>query len=373
MESYKTDVVIAGAGVVGLAIARSIAESGKEVIILECENAIGTQTSSRNSEVVHAGIYYPQGSMKAMHCVAGNEMLYDYCATRDVGVKKIGKLIVAANDLQSEKLLQIEQKGSANGARNLRIIETSDIKRMEPNVIGRAAIFSPSTGIVDSHGLMLALLHDAESAGAILCLGNTVGRVFCGASSGFRIQIEAEQDFELQSRVFINAAGHGAIPLAKKIDALPAKNVPEQFYAKGTYFGLQGKCPFNHLVYPVPEPGGLGVHATIDLGGSVRFGPDVEWTAGFDVEPNPMRQSEFYNRIRRYWPNLPNNSLFADYCGVRPKIAGPNDGDSDFVISTVGEHQITGLINLFGIESPGLTSALSIAEHVCIEAAKSWD
>lgn len=373
MESYKTDVVIAGAGVVGLAIARSIAESGREVVIVERENAIGTQTSSRNSEVVHAGIYYPQGSMKALHCVAGNAMLYDYCASRNVGIKKMGKLIVAANDTQAERLSQIKQKGSANGARNLSIIEGAEIKRLEPNVIGQAAILSPSTGIVDSHGLMLALLHDAQNAGAILSLGSTVTKIFHEVSSGFRIQVESEQDFKLQSRVFINAAGHGAIPLAQNIDALPAGNVPKQYYAKGTYYGLQGKCPFNHLVYPVPEPGGLGVHATIDLGGSVRFGPDVEWTDGYDVEANSTRQSDFYERIRQYWPNVPEKALFVDYCGVRPKISGPNDGDSDFVISTADQHQVTGLVNLFGIESPGLTSALSIAAHVCIEAAKCWD
>lgn len=360
------DCIVAGAGVVGLAVARTLAASGLEVFILEAADAIGTQTSSRNSEVVHAGIHYPAGSLKARLCVAGRDMLYRYCEERAIAHARCGKLIVATSPEQEPVLARIAAAARASGAGELECLTAAEARGLEPALECTAALLSPRTGIVDSHALMLALLGDAEADGAVLCR-NT--RIASGRLEHGRIVLAAQDvasgaHLEIAARYVVNAAGLGANALARSIAGLDPGLVPELRYAKGNYFSVSGRAPFSRLVYPVPEPGGLGVHLTLDLEGIARFGPDVEWTETLDYRVDPARAERFYGEIRKYWPGLADGALQPAYSGIRPKVSGPGEPNADFVIQDREVHGIDGLVNLFGIESPGLTSCLAIAEDV---------
>lgn len=358
----EIDCAVIGGGVVGLAVARALALAGREVLVLESEGAIGTGTSSRNSEVIHAGIYYPQGSLKARLCVEGKELLYAYAAERGVPHQRCGKLIVATSPEQAGQLEVIRMKAAANGVDDLELITAQQAGEMEPQLHCVAALHSPSTGIVDSHALMLSLLGDLENAGGMLALKSPILRAECG---GEAIILMAEDGTTLRCRSVVNAAGLGAPALARRFEGLPSSAVPKEYFAKGNYFTLSGRAPFGRLVYPVPEPGGLGVHLTIDLGGQAKFGPDVQWVSSPDeLVVDPARGESFYAEVRKYWPALPDGALIPGYAGMRPKISGPGEPAADFMIDGPASHGVPGLVNLFGIESPGLTSSLAIARHV---------
>ncbi len=360
------DVVVIGAGVVGLAVARALALSpkfaGKELLLLEAANAIGTGTSSRNSEVIHAGIYYPQGSLKAKLCVEGKAMLYDYCEDRGIGFKRCGKLIVATNEAQVAQLQGIIAKAAANGVQDLVLLTREQARELEPQLECVAAVHSPSTGIVDSHALMLTLQGDFENAGGLTVLNSSVAGVFIASDA---IKIVMQDGTEIVTKTLVNAAGLSAPLIASKMQGLEAKFVPQAYYAKGNYFTLSGKSPFSHLIYPVPEAAGLGVHLTLDLGGQAKFGPDVQWVeSADDLVVNPARGNAFYAEVRKYWPQLQDNALIAGYAGIRPKISAPTEAAADFMIQGPIDHGIPGLVNLFGIESPGLTSSMAIGAMV---------
>jgi len=360
----SVECIVVGAGIVGLAVARALALTGREVVVLEAEEAIGTHTSSRNSEVIHAGIYYPKGSLKARACVEGRRRLYAYCDEHGVPYRRCGKLIVATSDAQLAELKEIERKARANGVSDIVEIPAAEAMRMEPALRCVGALHSPSTGIIDSHALMLAYLGDAEAAGAMLALKSPLDRV-AFTSEGFFLQSE---ETELLSKTLVNSAGLRAPWLAARIEGYPREKAPREFYAKGNYYSLRGRPPFSRLIYPVPEPGGLGVHVTLDLAGQARFGPDVEWLEGIgpsiDYSVDPRRAERFYASIRRYWPGIADGSLAPAYSGIRPKISGPTEPAADFVIQGPAEHGVAGLVNLFGIESPGLTASLALADHV---------
>jgi L-2-hydroxyglutarate oxidase LhgO len=370
MDSVKNidcvDAVVIGAGVVGLAVARALALSprfaGKELLVLEAANAIGTGTSSRNSEVIHAGIYYPAGSLKAQLCVQGRAMLYDYCTERGIGHKRCGKLIVATNEAQVTQLQGIIAKAAANGVNDLMMITREEARILEPQLECVAAVHSPSTGIIDSHALMLSLQGDFENAGGLTVLNSTVYGVFIASDA---IKIVMNDGAEIITKTLVNAAGLSAPLIASKMQGLDAKFVPQAYYAKGNYFTLSGKSPFSRLIYPVPEAAGLGVHLTLDLGGQAKFGPDVQWVdSADDLVVDPARGDAFYAEVRKYWPQLQDDALIAGYAGMRPKINAPHETAADFVIQGPKEHGIDGLVNLFGIESPGLTSSMAIGEKV---------
>ena len=357
------DCIVVGAGVVGLAIARALALSGREVLILEAEGAIGTGTSSRNSEVIHAGIYYPAHSLMAKLCVSGKQQLYRYCAERGLPHRNCGKLIVATSAEELEVLPSIAARAAANGVDDLRQISAEEALDLEPALSATGALLSPSTGIIDSHALMTSLLGDAENGGALLALRSPVlgGRV---TEAGIEIEVGGEEPIMLRARTLVNAAGHGAPALARSIAGMPQDQVPQAYLAKGSYFSMTGRTPFSRLIYPVPVKGGLGIHLTLDLAGQARFGPDVEWVDSLDYEVDPKRVESFYRGIRRYYPGLADGSLIPAYSGIRPKIVPPEVAAQDFVIQGPGMHGVPGLVNLFGIESPGLTSCLAIGEHV---------
>ena len=358
----KVDCIVIGAGVVGLAVARALALQGREVMVLEAGNAIGTGTSSRNSEVIHAGIYYPPGSLKAQLCVQGKQMLYDYCSQRNIGHNRCGKLIVATSESQVTQLQGIITKAAANGVNDLLLLSREQARAMEPQLECVAAIHSPSTGIVDSHALMLSLLGDIENAGGLVVLNTAVARSKRAQSA---IEIIAFDGTELAANSVVNAAGLNAPQVAGCIKGLDAKHVPPTYWAKGNYFTLNGKSPFNRLIYPVPEAAGLGVHLTIDLGGQAKFGPDVQWVdSPDDLLVDPNRGDAFYAEVRKYWPGLKDGALQAGYAGIRPKLHGPGQSAGDFVIQGSNVHEVPGLVNLFGIESPGLTSSLAIGKYV---------
>ncbi len=368
MDEAHIETVVVGAGVVGLAVARTLARSGREVIIVERADAIGTETSARNSEVIHAGIYYPEGSNKARFCVAGRDMLYAYCAERGIAHQRCGKLIVASSAAEMERFQGLMARAHANGVTDLVPLEASEVARMEPEISCVGALLSPSTGTVDSHGLMLALQGEAEEHGAMLAL-NTPVEAAEATNSGFAVHTGGAAPMRITCRELINSAGHGAIPLALNTAGLDDLLVPTPHQAKGVYFSLMGKSPFSRLIYPAPDEASLGIHATIDLAGQTRFGPDVEWretvdSAEFDFEVDPARGDTFYAAIRKYWPGLEDGALVPDYSGMRPKICGPGEPAADFMISGPETHGVPGLVNLFGIESPGLTSSLAIAEEV---------
>ena len=359
----QVDCVVVGAGVVGLAVARALALAGREVIVLDKAEGIGTETSSRNSEVIHAGIYYPAGSLMARFCVAGRRALYPYCAEKGVPHQNCGKLIVPTNAEEDGKLADIQRRATANGAEGMRILTRAEAMAMEPNLNCTSALLSPTTGIIDSHAYMLALQGDAENAGAVMVFYSPVtgGRVVSG---GVEIDVGGAEPMSLRCNLLINSAGLHAPGFARTITGMPAERIPGAYYAKGNYFTLSGRSPFSRLIYPVPVPGGLGVHLTIDLGGQARFGPDVEWIDAIDYRVDPARADSFYAAVRTYWPDLKDGALQPGYSGIRPKTVPKGAPGQDFVVQGPQTHGIPGLINLFGIESPGLTASLAIGERV---------
>jgi L-2-hydroxyglutarate oxidase LhgO len=355
------DVLVVGAGVVGLAVARGLTLSGRSVIVVEARSGPGEETSSRNSEVIHSGIYYPTGSLKARLCVQGRAMLNAFAEARGVPHARCGKLIVAADESERAGLEALARKGAENGVEDLRLLTGAEARAMEPALAGVAALFAPSTGILDSHAYMLALQGEAE--GAIFAFGAP----FVSARrwrEGFSVEIGGAEPTRLQVGALVNAAGLAASRVARAIEGLEARFVPETRYAKGNYFALRGRAPFRRLIYPAPQTHGLGVHLTFDLGGQARFGPDVEWVDTLDYNVDPERVRGFAEAIRRYWPGLPDDALTPAYAGIRPKISGPTDPAADFRIDGPQVHGVPGLVNLFGVESPGLTASLAIAQEV---------
>ena len=366
MESV--DAVVIGAGVVGLAVGRALALRGLETVVLERANAIGTGTSSRNSEVIHAGIYYDAGSLKARLCVSGRELLYAYCESHGVAHRRCGKLLVATNDAQRASLAQIQARAAVNGVHDLAVLDAAQTLALEPALNAVAALHSPSTGIVDSHGVMLALQGDLEAAGGALALLSPLQAVQLGRDAHV-LEVGGDAPMTLSARIVVNAAGLWAPAVAATMSGLAPRRVPQARYAKGHYFSLAGRVPFTRLIYPVPEAAGLGVHLTLDLAGQARFGPDVEWIEpatpdAIDYRVDGRRAAAFETAIRAYWPGLPDNALQPAYTGVRPKLQSPGETAHDFVLQGPTEHGVAGLMNLFGIESPGLTSSLALADEV---------
>ena len=359
MESV--DVVVIGAGVVGLACARTLALAGREVLLLESAPSFGTGVSSRNSEVIHAGLYYPNGSLKARHCVAGKRMLIDYCAARGIPFRQCGKLLVATEDAQLGEIQKLLTNAAGNGVNDLTLMDGNAARAIEPALRCKAALLSPSSGIIDSHSYMLSLLGDLENAGGMAVFNTTVtgGRV-----DGSGVIITTEGGDPLHARLVINCAALGAHAIAHAIDGFPAEHIPQLRYARGVYFSISSKSPFSHLIYPLPEAAGLGVHLTIDMGGLAKFGPDVEWIATPTYEVDASRAKGFYAEIGKYWLDIVHHELQPAYAGIRPKINAPGEPAADFYIAGYETHGVRGVINLFGIESPGLTASLSIAEMV---------
>jgi L-2-hydroxyglutarate oxidase LhgO len=365
----STEAVVIGAGVVGLAVARALAQAGREVVILEKNAHIGQETSARNSEVIHAGIYYPKNSLKAALCVEGRERLYAFCESHGVRHKRLGKLIVSTHADQGEQLAALLRHAAGNGVADLKQIGKMEISALEPELSASEGLFSPATGIIDSHAYMLALLGDAEAAGASLVREAEMISVTRQSDGHHLIVRNAGETMTLRAAILINCAGLWAPRVAERIESLDRKFVPPTFLAKGNYVTLNVRSPFRHLVYPVPEPGGLGVHLTLDMGGAARFGPDVEWLetndpAMIDYAVSPALPAQFAPRIAAYWPRVTAEMLTQGYSGVRPKIGGPKDPNADFRIEGPATHGLPGLVNLFGIESPGLTASLAIAEKV---------
>ena len=362
MSDFAIDAVVVGAGVVGLATARRLALAGLETLVIEAADAIGTGTSSRNSEVIHAALYYPTGSIKATACLAGKRLLYRYCAARGVTAKRCGKLMVATSEDQLPKLQAIWDQAERNGVEDMHWLSAEAARGLEPEVSCIKAFLSASTGIVDSHGFMLALQGDLENAGGMVAFETPVLSARIEADGIVLVTGGAEAS-EIKARIVVNAAGHFAPKLAGLMQGFPAAHVPPQWYAKGNYFSLVGHQPFSRLVYPMPDTAGLGVHATVDLQGRTRFGPDVQWVdSEHDLIVDPARSDSFYAAIRAYWPNLPDGALQADYAGIRPKLHGPGTPMPDFRVDGPDQHGIPGLVHLLGIESPGLTASLAIAE-----------
>jgi L-2-hydroxyglutarate oxidase LhgO len=368
----RVDCVVVGAGVVGLAVAREMALQGRETIILERESAFGTVSSARNSEVIHAGIYYPKDSLKAKLCVEGNQLLYEYCRTHQVATQPYGKLIVAADETQMDDLQAIFYKAQGNGVPAIKMITGDEAMTLEPKLKCVAAILSSSTGIVDSHGYMLSLLGGFEDAGGMIAYQSpliSAKSIGSNAEGGYELAIGGSDSMKIQTKLLINCAGISAPAIAQKIEGLQQEQIPRAYFAKGNYFSLSGKSPFSRLIYPIPEPGGLGVHLTLDMGGQAKFGPDVEWLdidceERIDYTVNPKRAEGFYAAIRRYWPGLQDGALQPDYSGVRAKIAPPNAPAGDFCFDGPSNHGLHGLYNLYGFESPGLTSSLAVAKHL---------
>jgi L-2-hydroxyglutarate oxidase LhgO len=363
MSSEQIDTVVIGAGAVGLAVARAFARAGREVVVLEKESAIGTGTSSRNSEVIHAGIYYPTGSLKAKLCVAGRNALYPYLAERGIAHRRCGKLIVATDRKQIAGLERLHAQAKANGVADLRVLGAREAHALEPEISCVAALESPSTGIIDSHAYMLALRGEAEDRGAAIAFRSPLigGLVRQGR---IELDVGGAEPMRLLARNVVNSAGLFAQDVARSIAGFPVDRIPPTYYCKGNYFSLSGRSPFSRLVYPAPESAGLGVHLTLDLAGQARFGPDVEWIDRIDYDVDPGRGRVFYDAIRRYWPGLKDGSLQPAYCGIRPKIQAQGEPSRDFLIQGPDEHGVPGLVNLFGIESPGLTASLAIADYV---------
>jgi L-2-hydroxyglutarate oxidase LhgO len=363
----QVDAIVIGAGAVGLAVARALAQVGRETVVVESQTAIGQGVSSRNSEVIHAGLYYPTGSLKARLCVRGKQLLYELCASHGVEHRNCGKLVVANSETETAALRGLQDRAVANGV-PVRWLEAPEALALEPALHCTAALLSPSTGIVDSHGFMLALQGDVENAGGMVALGSAVDSAVLGQASQPHV-IRMADGSEVAAPVLVNAASLHACALARRFEGLDARFVPREHFAKGSYYALSGRAPFSRLVYPAPADAWLGVHLTLDLGGQAKFGPDLEWLAvsrpeDIDYTVDPRRADGFYAEVRRYWPGLPDGALQPSYSGVRPKIYGPGEAAPDFRIDGPRLHSVPGLVNLFGIESPGLTSALAIAEHV---------
>jgi L-2-hydroxyglutarate oxidase LhgO len=363
VSGHSTDAVVIGAGVVGLAIARALAQAGRETVLLERRSHIGEETSSRNSGVVHAGIYYPPGSVKAATCVRGRQLLYEFLASHQVPHRRCGKLVVARSAGERRALQSIRDRAARCGVDDLDLIDGAGIRALEPEVEGECALLSPSTGIVDPHQLMLALQGDFEAAGGMVAVASPVeaGKVFLDRPH--RIRVGGEFPTELSCRVLVNATGlHARRTWDSLVNGDARQAAPDQFYAKGHYYSYAGAAPFSRLVYPLPEAGGLGVHATLDLGGQVRFGPDVRWVEGIDHAFDDSGREDFVNAIRRYFPGLEPARLQPGYTGIRPKVVGPGDAAGDFILLSERQHGIPGLLSLHGIESPGLTACLALAE-----------
>ncbi|HWA49086.1 MAG TPA: NAD(P)/FAD-dependent oxidoreductase [Dongiaceae bacterium] len=364
MERAEIDAVVIGAGVVGLACARQLAMKGVETLILEAESDIGTGVSARNSEVIHAGIYYPTGSLKARLCVEGRRRLYEYCDAHGVAAKRVGKLVVATDEAQVPAMRKLMAQALANGVDDVVEISAAEARRMEPELSCVAAFHSPSTGIISAHDLMLSLLGEAEAQGAALARQSPVLKGRIEEDGRVTLEVGGAAPMLLTARLLVNAASLGAQAIAQGIAGFPAAHIPPLYYAKGNYFALSGRSPFQHLIYPMPEAAGLGVHLTLDLGGQARFGPDVEWVDQPNYEVNPRRGDVFYAAIRAYWPGLRDGALEPAYAGIRPKIQAPGTAAADFRIDGPEAHGIPGQVHMFGIESPGLTSSLAVAEEV---------
>ena len=360
----EVDCIVIGAGVIGLAVARALSRGGREVIILESERHFGMHTSSRNSEVIHAGIHYEPNSLKARMCVAGRDLLYRYCDERGIPHRRCGKFTVATADTQLATLEKIEANARANGVFDLEWLDRRQARSAEPELECVRALSSPSTGIVDSHSFMQSLLADAESNGANIAYDTTVSSLRA-TPGGIEIAINGESAPAVRARVVVNAAGHQADRVAASIQDFPAHFIPKVHFAKGSYFALSGASPFSRLVYPAPPPGGhLGIHMTIDLSGAARFGPDSEWVRSLDYAVDPQRVATFAEAIRQYWPGLTEKRLYPAYAGIRPKVSGPGEPTRDFCISGPQQHGVAGVVNLFGMESPGLTASLALGEHI---------
>ncbi len=357
------DTLVIGAGVVGLAIARALALRGHAVVVAEKAGGIGTGVSSRNSEVIHGGMYYPAGSLRARHCVAGRRMLYAFLESHGVPHRRTGKLIVATTEAERGKIEAIHAQGVANGVEGLTLLTGEQARALEPELACVAAILSPETGIVDSHGLMLALLGDIEAAGGAVAFGTPVERLV-PSGGGWDAHFGGVEPGSAAFDAVVNAASFGAQAIARVTDGYHPERVPRLVHAKGNYFGCLGRPAFGRLIYPAPVEGGLGIHVTLDLAGRMRFGPDVQWVEGEDYDVDPTRAQAFYAAIRTYWPGLPDGALVPDYAGVRPKLTGPGEPAADFLVEGPADHGLSGLVHLFGIESPGLTSCLSLAEDV---------
>ena len=360
----RVDCVVIGAGVVGLACARALALRGREVIVLERADAIGTETSSRHSEVIHAGIYYPPGSLKARMCVAGRKMMYRFMDERGIPYSRLGKLIVATSGDQVPGLERLRATAARNGVNDLELLSAREVHGREPELSCVAALWSPSTGVADSHSYMLGLQGDAEDRGAMVAFHAPVehGRL---AADGIVLEVGGDGAMTLLARTVVNSAGLHAQELACSLEGFPAGRVPPAYYCKGNYYSLSGcRAPFSSLIYPAPEQAGLGVHLTLDLAGQARFGPDVEWIDSIDYDVDPERSDGFYAAVRKYWPGLPDGALQPGYAGIRPKIQAPGEPAADYMIQGPDDHGVPGLVNLFAIESPGMTSSLAIAEHV---------
>ena len=359
----QVDCAVIGAGVVGLAIARELAMAGREVVVLEAADAIGTHTSSRNSEVIHAGLYYPKGSLKARFCVSGKALLYDYCAGHGVPHNNIGKIVVAVTDDEITTLKNYVQKAEGNGVADLRWLSREELRKLEPEVECVAGFLSPSTGIIDSHALMLAYQGDAENHGAALVFKSPVESGAIGAE-GIVLNVGGDEPMTIACKSVVNSAGLFAQNIARSIDGMPSMFIPPQFFAKAHYYTLSGRPPFRRLVYPVASNAHLGVHVTVDMAGQIRFGPDVSWVDTVDYSFDHSREPLFYAAIRKYYPGLKDGQLQPGYTGIRPKVSGPKEPAADFIVSGPRDHGIAGLVNLFGIESPGLTASLAIAGRV---------
>ena len=356
-------VLVIGAGAVGLSVARQAARAGHDVVVAEAEAVIGSGTSARNSEVIHAGIYYPTGSVRERHCARSRRMLYDFCASHGVPHRKTGKFVVACRAEEIATLEKLYAQATRNGVENLKMLEGTEAMRAEPALACVAAFHSPETGILDSHRYMLALQGDMEDAGGVLALNTPVQRLVRTAR-GWQVHFGGTDAGSLTVDAVVNSAGHGAQNIARATEGYPAERTPRLVLAKGNYFSYSGRPVFGRLVYPVPVPGGLGVHVTLDLAGRMRFGPDVQWVDGYDYAVDPARARAFYPAIRTYWPGLPDATLVPDYSGIRPKLTGPGEPAADFLIDAPADHGVPRLVHLFGIESPGLTSSLSLAEEV---------
>jgi L-2-hydroxyglutarate oxidase LhgO len=359
----QVDCAVIGAGVIGLAIARELAMAGREVIVLEAADAIGTHTSSRNSEVIHAGLYYSKGSLKARLCVSGKWLLYDYCAGHGVPHSNIGKIVVAVTGDEIATLKNYVQKAEGNGVEDLRWLSREELRELEPAVECVAGFLSPSTGIVDSHALMLAYQGDAENSGTAVVFKSPVESGAVDAE-GIVLNVGGDEPMTIACRSVVNCAGLFAQNIARSIAGVPAPNIPPQYFAKAHYYTLSGRPPFKRLVYPVASNAHLGVHVTVDMGGQIRFGPDVSWVDSVDYSFDHSREPLFYDAIRKYYPGLKDGHLQPGYTGIRPKVSGPKEPAADFIISGPRDHGVGGLVNLFGIESPGLTASLAIAAHV---------
>ena len=364
----QCDVLVIGAGVIGLAVAGAFAARGRETVIVEKETSIGSGVSSRNSEVIHAGIYYPEGSLKARLCVEGKERLYAYCDSRHVGYRRCGKLIVATDENQNGTLDTLIELAALNGVTDLVRLSSGEAKTIEPALFCTGAVHSPSTGIINSHELMVSLLGDVEAAGGVIAYGTEVTAIN-NTEQTPTIAFDHEDEFSLRARLLVNCAGLDAVAIAR----LAGVEAPQIFFAKGSYYTLHGRSPFSRLIYPVPEPGGLGVHLTLDLAGEARFGPDVEWIDERDFNVDALRARGFYEAVRKYWPALQDEALVPAYAGIRPKITGPGEASADFSISAPSDPDAPAMINLFGIESPGLTACLAIAEEVVRIAEEQYD